>query len=796
MREFIARHTEANNTDVTRSAKRAILAALLLSSGGTAAAQAPSGTLIQAPSARSQPNATVTQPIGIVRGNPFVTDTQSQPGASAHSGVRLKADDASIGFQPIASGNQPHAARLADHPITITPSPAPAIRHNPFIAPTPSESDAIAQETSKLRPSSAPTLATPSRPARLLPAATPELGSNVFSLSDSGGDMPTADDPASPEPIAAPQAGTTENSTPETRNAFAKHYGGRNADSSPKAVSPERIAVPGPAAVMPVTDARDAQTPIRETQPIFFSMTDGTANAQKGATETDASHAEDASRPSDAPEASSAPEASTHTAPVVSSAEQAKVLPRAKRSPVHLAPPTIPVSAAPAFSLSGSDDPSKKHTLAQLDTPVQLAPIVDFSKPLQNSLTDGGPSSPSESTANAPQVASDATAEGQSRTDEPPAEKGRVAAMTPQPAGEPPRITRPRRQAIAVVTPPIAIENATEKGQTYRPAVAAVLQDPLTNPGSMTGPTPPEGMDVLLPELDPAESIAADETVPPKSPEQDLSHLEAAIAEAAPQTQRPEVRPELPAPVLPAPIPRPDVPHLAAEAQPSRETPLRDPVPTPASSQVAGESNLGSGSPASPTLDVRPKHFAREPVHGHSAVPAKLASSRSMATGAVQPPQPPTSDAPKKPVRLQLARAQVRSMTIGGRLRRVSIANKDVCQAFASGPNQLKLIGTGTGSTELTVWADVIPGEPTRMQIFQVEVGDDMSSHTDRIADQTALLNDSIDKAFPQASVIVTRTENNLVVSGVCADEETAMQILRLVRKSCLVPVVDELETR
>ncbi len=55
---------------------------------------------------------------------------------------------------------------------------------------------------------------------------------------------------------------------------------------------------------------------------------------------------------------------------------------------------------------------------------------------------------------------------------------------------------------------------------------------------------------------------------------------------------------------------------------------------------------------------------------------------------------------------LYMTRAQVCSLTLGGEVRRVKVANESVCQAFAAGPNQLKLIGTGNGVTRLVVWAD------------------------------------------------------------------------------------------
>lgn len=145
---------------------------------------------------------------------------------------------------------------------------------------------------------------------------------------------------------------------------------------------------------------------------------------------------------------------------------------------------------------------------------------------------------------------------------------------------------------------------------------------------------------------------------------------------------------------------------------------------------------------------------------------------------------------------LHLSRAQVRSLTIGGELRRVSIADKDICQAFESGANQVKLIGTGLGKTTLTVWADVVPGEPTRRKTFTIKVAEGVNATGDKVSEHTVILNESIDRTFPRASVVVSRRGGELHVTGHCDTEADAKQIIRMVRKSCLVPVQDNLKVR
>ena len=146
---------------------------------------------------------------------------------------------------------------------------------------------------------------------------------------------------------------------------------------------------------------------------------------------------------------------------------------------------------------------------------------------------------------------------------------------------------------------------------------------------------------------------------------------------------------------------------------------------------------------------------------------------------------------------LYLNRTQVRSLTLGAQLRGVEIANKDVCQAFAAGPNQLKLIGTGKGVTRLVVWAEPVAGETSpRVKAFDIHVKDAVETSGTPTGDRITLLNQSIIKAFPDADVVVRQSQQKLMVIGRCGSEATAKKIIRMVRKSCLTPVEDQLRVR
>ena len=146
--------------------------------------------------------------------------------------------------------------------------------------------------------------------------------------------------------------------------------------------------------------------------------------------------------------------------------------------------------------------------------------------------------------------------------------------------------------------------------------------------------------------------------------------------------------------------------------------------------------------------------------------------------------------------KLRMTRAQVRSLTLGGQVRRVSVADQGVCQAFASGPNQLKLIGVGNGVTRLVVWA--APNNGTRLirRAFDIQVDEAVETSVGAIGNKVAVLNRSIRNTFPNARIQVKRLPDHLIVGGYCNDEDTAKKIVRMVRKTCLVPVRDEIKIR
>lgn len=150
-----------------------------------------------------------------------------------------------------------------------------------------------------------------------------------------------------------------------------------------------------------------------------------------------------------------------------------------------------------------------------------------------------------------------------------------------------------------------------------------------------------------------------------------------------------------------------------------------------------------------------------------------------------------------KVVPLYLDRAQVRSLTLGAELQKVEIANKDVCRAFAAGPNQLKLIGTGSGVTRLVVWAEPVDSRSQpRVRAFDIHVKEMSQEKGDSTRSKIAMLNESIRDAFPEVDVVVRERDGKIIVNGRCSEDAIARKIVRMVRKTCLIAVDDQLQVR
>jgi Flp pilus assembly secretin CpaC len=118
------------------------------------------------------------------------------------------------------------------------------------------------------------------------------------------------------------------------------------------------------------------------------------------------------------------------------------------------------------------------------------------------------------------------------------------------------------------------------------------------------------------------------------------------------------------------------------------------------------------------------------------------------------------------------------------------VEDSRICSAVRFDSRELTLIGKAVGATSLLARAegDQVAGR------YRIEVSQATANTVD---DETMeRLRRSIRELFPRSQVSVRGEGGRLVVSGQVRSDEEAHQILALVRRIRLVPVVDRLQVR
>jgi hypothetical protein len=791
MRVTNAKQTGRNENESTRVGKRAVLLALLVASTTTVNGQGELGEATRSPSINvvstpqivrrgakplpaSSARVTAASPIFAVTPtlpNPSATvllvsgDSNSADGGN----VRLKNTQALVGLTAIGAPPQTaNQIRVAPHP-TAWAFPA---------SPQSGESENIFAKH---------------RQQGIVGRSGPEFQPAPFPLA-----------------IAPHIANPVPASSPPRPNFPAK----------PLAAEAISVSAADDSRVIPVTDAREDHHAITKTDPICFSLSDEPTEA-----------ALDRVPLSGLPTVSELAEGdeTAHSVEAVENPAKPAGMPTKLLEPLVVAAEafdekatgrlSVPTTESVATEKIGSEKfgdgfGAEPMPLAAVDTTVKLAPVLTFAhrtpalkvaEPVGRSDAAPDDFSPDDFALDDDAIENEVSMESTQRVDPSVHERAANVAIEAaaarsdsdgpdvdnrtMPESFPTVATRGKRQAIAVETPPIMIQRRDSLDSVIRPAVNGVIDAPSTAPALAQNPPSKAG------ESDEAErKKTLDQTVNEPNVARVTQDLHASFAEVAPRplTTR-QALPQLPtvppvsAPQEDARLPEGQTEFLAKSMQ------LSSPAGPPnANQEPRVENDPATGKTGTPArLASSSHHFRRRVLDQPTASSTEVSPAATAAEKAAE-----TQSRSQQPVVLQLSRAQVRSMTIGGRLRRVSIANTDICQAFASGSNQIKLIGTGVGRTELTIWADVNSGEPTRVQSFEIDVSDGVDATGDRVAEHTVLLNDSIAKAFPGASVVVSKRGRGLVVTGQCDSEATAKQIVRMVRKSCLVPVQDNVKVR
>ncbi len=144
---------------------------------------------------------------------------------------------------------------------------------------------------------------------------------------------------------------------------------------------------------------------------------------------------------------------------------------------------------------------------------------------------------------------------------------------------------------------------------------------------------------------------------------------------------------------------------------------------------------------------------------------------------------------------LTLKRAEVRPLNFNGQVRKVEIADKSICAVVPAGASQLQLIGTRDGVTKLAVWTVATDGSDQKA-VYEIRVGAPLRNESNDPVKIAGTLTQTVKAAFPKSDVLVRYQPNQLIVEGNCHSDDSAKQILRMIRSACLLPVIDKLSIR
>ncbi len=255
------------------------------------------------------------------------------------------------------------------------------------------------------------------------------------------------------------------------------------------------------------------------------------------------------------------------------------------------------------------------------------------------------------------------------------------------------------------------------------------------------------------------------------------------IGSELPTKERPE-----PSSLTPNPTAIPDkvVPHQVVRRAPTyhvvgdrNDIPLSRPVETPTAAPSRAQMPTGAGPVAGP-LQAQPRLLANQP--------SRPVPPRGQAARVAEPTTTSIvggASAVRRAAEVRLAARTSYPLQAPGRVAKVTVADRSVCEVMQHSPYELALIGKQEGQTDVAVW---LVGEATA-HIYRIVVGRGGTPTGDQ-----GKLEQLLAELFPASQVQLTQRSGTVHVDGNAKDRQEAIQILSVVRSVKLVPVVDNLQ--
>jgi Flp pilus assembly secretin CpaC len=240
------------------------------------------------------------------------------------------------------------------------------------------------------------------------------------------------------------------------------------------------------------------------------------------------------------------------------------------------------------------------------------------------------------------------------------------------------------------------------------------------------------------------------------------------------------------------------------------------PIPTPTAANTRLPAIAGTGPTNEPAVTLAVKDTSRQPTVVALPVSAvnSLSVQRTLASPASQPStpsvaltlEPPKPAVPGQPqtvaapamtaVReLEVVHRDAQVLEISYPVARIEVDDETICKVLATESTNLLLLGIGKGTTSLTVWPQ--PGSlDLPPQQYRVSVRDAWSVDAADMRNRNLLdeAQASLSELFPDSALSLRSHSNgSLSVFGKAQSNDQAKQIIQLVRKMFLVPVIDRI---
>lgn len=144
---------------------------------------------------------------------------------------------------------------------------------------------------------------------------------------------------------------------------------------------------------------------------------------------------------------------------------------------------------------------------------------------------------------------------------------------------------------------------------------------------------------------------------------------------------------------------------------------------------------------------------------------------------------------------IRLRPTEVRSIKLPGKVQAIRSSAPKTCTVLVTTAGQMQVIATGEGIARLTL--ELNEGNfPNRLVAYEVQVDRTPANVSESHESIAQKLTETIRLTFPSANAEIRCVPSGLEVVGNCPDENTAKQLLRMVRSACPLAINDRLTVR